>query len=124
MGGLDPDLGWQDIDAGRAAGLRPQLLLCLLLIVTRRWHGRFTNDSRRGAEVPHLPTPRIGGLALALAYCCSAGAAAGVAAGLGADRARRRCRRLLAGLAEDLTGGVGVRFRLLATMGAGVRSRC
>ena len=36
---------------------------------TRRWHGRFTHDGTGGVQKFHaVPTPRIGGVALALAY--------------------------------------------------------
>ena len=122
MTACDPILGWQDIGlpalVGRGAvparlpraGRHPAL--------ARPLHPR---RHRRGAEVPHR----------ADAAHRRAGARARLRAGLAAA-ARRACARawlliglaglpaLLAGLAEDLTGGSGVRYRLLATMGAGV----
>ena len=105
----------------RLAGFALCLLLCLATVATQAWHGRFTHDGLSGIQKFHdIPTPRIGGLAIAIAYALlwpllpealrPAWALIGLA-GLPA---------LLAGLAEDLTRRVGVRQRLLATMGAGI----
>ncbi len=121
MRGSDIALGWHEIGVATVAATALSLLLCLALIATRHWHGRFSNDGPSGIQKFHkVPTPRIGGLALALAYALlwpalpeglrPAWALIGLA-GLPA---------LLAGLGEDLTRRVGVRYRLLATMGAGV----
>jgi UDP-N-acetylmuramyl pentapeptide phosphotransferase/UDP-N-acetylglucosamine-1-phosphate transferase len=121
MGGFDVALGWRDVAAAAVAGCALSLMLCLALVATQRWHGRFTLDGMSGVQKFHrVPTPRIGGLALALGYAAlwpfvpeplrPAWALIGLA-GLPA---------LAAGLAEDLTRRVGVRHRLLATMGAGV----
>ena len=68
MDGLDAGLGRTSAwPRSRAAAL--SLLFCLALVATRRWHGRFTNDGTGGVQKFHdVPTPRIGGLALALAY--------------------------------------------------------
>ncbi|HRO12095.1 glycosyltransferase [Amaricoccus sp.] len=121
MHGLEVTLGWSDIGLAAIAAAALSFLLCLALVATRRWHGRFTNDGTRGVQKFHLaPTPRIGGLALALAYVLvwpvlpaelrAPWALIGLAGAL----------PLLAGLGEDLTGTVGVRYRLLATMAGGV----
>ena len=112
-------LGWSDIGIAALAACGLSLLLCLPLVATRRWHGRFTNDATRGVQKFHrVPTPRIGGLALALAYALVWPVLPErAAARLARDRARRALP-LRAGLGEDLTGKVGVRYRLLATMGA------
>jgi len=121
MHGLEVTLGWSDIGIPALAAAALSLGLCLGLVATRRWHGRFTNDAPRGIQKFHaVPTPRIGGLALALAYAlvwpllpASLRPAWGLIGLAGA-------LPLLAGLGEDLTGRVGVRYRLLATMGGGV----
>jgi UDP-N-acetylmuramyl pentapeptide phosphotransferase/UDP-N-acetylglucosamine-1-phosphate transferase len=121
MHGLDVTLGWSDIGVAAIAGAALSLFFCLALVATRRWHGRFTNDGTGGVQKFHaVPTPRIGGLALALAYGLvwpvlpeglrAPWALIGLAGAL----------PLLAGLGEDLTGRVGVRYRLAATMGGGV----
>lgn len=43
-------------------------LTCLLLVLTKAWHGRFTLDALHGVQRAHLaPTPRIGGVGIFLA---------------------------------------------------------
>ncbi len=96
------------------------LAVCLALVLTRHWHGRFTFDGTEGVQKFHVaPTPRVGGVGvvIGLVLACSrldAGAArllvALLVAGLPA---------LASGLGEDLTGRVSVRVRLLATMASG-----
>ncbi len=94
---------------------------CMALVATQHWHGRFTHDDLHGVQKFHRdPTPRIGGLAIALAYAAvwpvvpdgfdATWAMIGLA-GLPA---------LAAGLAEDLTRRVGVKGRLYATMISGI----
>lgn len=117
----DPNLAWQDIDVTALAGVALCLMLCSGLVATKCWHGRFTNDGLQGVQKFHkIPTPRIGGLGLGIAYILlwpflpaeiqTPWALIGLA-GLPA---------LIAGLAEDVTRKVGVKARLLATMSAGV----
>jgi UDP-N-acetylmuramyl pentapeptide phosphotransferase/UDP-N-acetylglucosamine-1-phosphate transferase len=119
--GLEVTLGWSDVGPPALAAAGLSLLVCVLLVATRRWHGRYTNDGTGGVQKFHaVPTPRIGGVGLALAYWLvwpalpeslrPAWGLIGLAGSL----------PLLAGLGEDLTGKVGVRYRLLATMGGGV----
>jgi UDP-N-acetylmuramyl pentapeptide phosphotransferase/UDP-N-acetylglucosamine-1-phosphate transferase len=120
MSNLDLHLGWRDIGLSATAALALCFLFCLAVVATQAWHGRFTHDGVSGVQKFHaVPTPRVGGLAVALAYVLvwpalppelrPAWHLIGLA-GLPA---------LFAGLAEDLTRRVGVRHRLLATMGAG-----
>jgi UDP-N-acetylmuramyl pentapeptide phosphotransferase/UDP-N-acetylglucosamine-1-phosphate transferase len=121
MSGLDPVLGWHDVGLAAGAAILLSLLGCLALIATQAWHGRFTHDDFDGVQKFHdLPTPRIGGIAIAVAYLLVwpllpvAVRPIWLLIGLSAIPA------FAAGLAEDLTRRVGVRYRLLATMGAGV----
>lgn len=102
------------------------LVICILLVLTKAWHGALSMDSTTGVQKFHTkPTPRIGGIAIA----------AGVLAGFAAsshlpDAAEKRAilsAILLAGLPafifgllEDLTKKVSVKVRLLATMASGV----
>lgn len=121
MVGFSPSLDWHDISFAAAAGLTISFALCIALVATRAWHGRFTFDGVVGLQKFHrLPTPRVGGAAIALAYGLllpflpeslrPAWALIGIS-GMPA---------LAAGLAEDVTRKVGVKQRLLATMGAGI----
>jgi UDP-N-acetylmuramyl pentapeptide phosphotransferase/UDP-N-acetylglucosamine-1-phosphate transferase len=43
-------------------------VLCVLLVVTKRWHGALTMDFTDGVQKFHsAPTPRIGGIPIVLA---------------------------------------------------------
>lgn len=91
------------------------------LVLTKRWHGRFSMDGWIGVQKNHSkPTPRIGGVSVFAGV---------VAAYLVAspDHAEIFKVILLAGLpafvfglAEDVTKRVGVMARLSATMASGV----
>jgi UDP-N-acetylmuramyl pentapeptide phosphotransferase/UDP-N-acetylglucosamine-1-phosphate transferase len=102
-------------------GFLCSLAACLILVATRRWHGRFTNDSVEGVQKFHRdPTPRIGGVGLAVAFLA-------VWPFLPEDLVRiwgvvglAGLPALVFGLAEDLTRRVGVRWRLGATMVSGL----
>lgn len=97
------------------------LITSVLVVLTNRWHGRFSMDHPGAVQKFHLnPTPRIGGIGI---YFSLVGAwyllplaearqllGAIVLAGLPA---------FLFGVAEDLTKRVSVLARLLATMGSG-----
>ena len=98
------------------------LCTCILLVLTKSWHGSFSIDSTDGIQKFHTqPTPRIGGIAIAV----------GVLVGFAAsshDPAAAEKRAILSaillagmpafifGLLEDLTKRVSVRARLLAMM--------
>ena len=97
------------------------LLVAIALVLSQNWHGHYTMDSASGIQKCHTqPTPRVGGIAIAL----------GIAAGyLSADASKRALLgplvlagipALAFGLLEDFTKCVSVRARLLATMGGGV----
>ena len=121
MSGLDLVMEWRDVAAAALAAMLLSLTFCLLLVATRGWHGRLTNDGTVGVQKFHrVPTPRIGGLAIALAYALvwpvlpETLGPTWLAIGLAGIPA------FAAGIAEDVTRRVGVRWRLLATMGSGV----
>ena len=102
------------------------LAVCIILILTKRWHGKLSMDSAVGVQKFHTaPTPRIGGVAIV------AGVIAGYALVSNDVAAAAKREILLAillagipafifGLLEDLTKRVSVRARLLATIGSGV----
>lgn len=97
------------------------LLVSLVLVLTRKWHGRFSMDHTEGVQKFHtVPTPRIGGVAIVTAL---------VVGWLLSDQMQRSMLSPLLvasipafafGLLEDVTKRVGVTLRLLATMGSGV----
>ena len=108
---------------GRWRGAGVSLLVCLALIATQRWHGRFTHDGIRGLQKFHTqpdPAHRRGGDRARLRR------------GSGRSLPARRSRPIwaliglaglpafAAGLGEDLTSRSACAARLLATMAAGV----
>lgn len=97
------------------------LIAVVVLVQTQQIHGRLSNDNDDGVQKIHLaPTPRIGGVAFVLGVivggyllpmedhrmwwtiCLSASFA------------------FIAGLSEDVTKKVGAKWRLLATVFAGL----
>lgn len=101
--------------------------VCILIVATQRWHGRFSLDSDTGGvqKVHKKSVPRTGGIALCAgvfaAACFDAYAATTTAAGTQAET--RMFMLLLAsipaffsGVLEDLTKCVTPRRRLLAIL--------
>ncbi len=96
------------------------LALCMAIVATQRWHGRFSHDCAFGVQKFHIdPTPRIGGAALGLAYWLVWPLLPPDLATLWAQIGLAATPALLAGLVEDITKRVPTRIRLFATMGAG-----
>lgn len=99
---------------------------CLFLVLTKKWHGGFSMDSDSGVQKVHTsPTPRIGGIGIAIGVF--AGFAASSHGAAAAEKRMILSAILLAGipafifgLLEDLTKKVSVKIRLLATMASGV----
>ena len=100
--------------------LSTSFLVCALLVVTQRWHGRLSLDNHlNGAQKLHVvPVPRIGGVGLLL------GLMIGIAVGYQLRGETYRTVILLmiasipvftAGMVEDLTKRVSVRTRLIAS---------
>lgn len=121
MGNLNLELDLAQIGLPAAVAIAVSFLICFVLVRTQTWHGRFTHDGLVGVQKFHsVPTPRVGGLAVAGAYVS-------VWPLLPADLAHMwmligiaGIPALAAGLIEDVTRKVGVRNRLLATMGSGL----
>ena len=109
-----------------AAAFAASCVTCLLLVLTQKWHGSFSMDSSSGVQKVHTtPTPRIGGVGIAIGvFAGFAVSSHGIAA---AEKRMILSAILLAGipafifgLLEDLTKKVSVKIRLLATMASGV----
>jgi UDP-N-acetylmuramyl pentapeptide phosphotransferase/UDP-N-acetylglucosamine-1-phosphate transferase len=102
-------------------GLLSSLLMGILVVVTTRWHGRFSLDASHGIQKLHVhPTPRVGGVPIMFGLMASVMASP-------QDLRDQLWPWLLSalpafafGLIEDLTKRVSVQARLLATMSSGV----
>ena len=107
---------WLAVGSGFVASLS----FCILLVLTKPWHGAFSMDANEGIQKFHsTPTPRIGGLAIVAALW---------AARLNSPPELKSLIELfllaglpafIFGLAEDITKKVSVLHRLLATMASG-----
>ncbi len=96
-------------------------LASLLLVLTQRWHGRFTMDGIQGVQKMHSrPTPRIGGIAVALGLLASYAMATAEAKHILGYILVAGIPAFFSGLLEDLTKKISVQFRLLATMASGL----
>jgi len=96
------------------------LLAGTALVVTQRWHGRFSTDSTIGVQKIHTQdTPRIGGVAIAVGLLAVWLLAAPDIRDILSPMLLAGVPAFVFGLAEDTTKRVGVMPRLLATMGSG-----
>lgn len=112
---------WQTLDGAAPVAFGLSLALCLALILTQRWHGHFTHDDLTGPQKFHrTKVPRIGGLGVALAYALMVPVLPAELRGIWVAIGLAGLPALAAGLVEDVTRKVAVKWRLLATMGAGV----
>lgn len=96
-------------------------VVALTLVLTKHFHGSLTLDSDEGVQKFHKsPTPRIGGVALAIGYFAAWILMEGAAKDLFGLIGLAGLPALAFGLAEDLTKKVSVRLRLIATMASGM----
>jgi UDP-N-acetylmuramyl pentapeptide phosphotransferase/UDP-N-acetylglucosamine-1-phosphate transferase len=100
-------------------------LVSALLVVTQRWHGRFSLDSVDGIQKLHThPTPRIGGVAIVAGLLAAWALAAPDVRDILGPMALASVPAFAFGLAEDITKKIGVLPRLLATMLSGAIAWC
>jgi UDP-N-acetylmuramyl pentapeptide phosphotransferase/UDP-N-acetylglucosamine-1-phosphate transferase len=96
-------------------------LLCIAVILTKRWHGAFSMDTTDGIQKFHsAPTPRIGGIPIVLALVIAWGKSSAEIQTLLAPILFAGMPAFLFGIAEDLSKQIGVVQRLLATMASGL----
>lgn len=96
------------------------LLASLALVLSQRWHGRFSLDSAFGVQNHHTePTPRIGGVAIALGLVAAWVLAAPAVRSILGPMLLAGVPAFASGLLEDLSKKVSVGTRLLATMLSG-----
>ncbi|MBL9058021.1 MAG: glycosyl transferase family 4, partial [Rhodobacteraceae bacterium] len=97
------------------------LLVSIMLVVTQKLHGHLSFDSQFGVQKLHsAPTPRIGGIAVAMALGLGCVLLRGEAFDFWWMWAVAALPAFAAGLTEDLTKKVGVRMRLAATLLSGL----
>jgi len=103
------------------AGFWGAFVMCVLLILTKRWHGAFSMDYTNGVQKFHTkPTPRIGGIPIVLGLVVAWGKASQDVRDMLLPILFAGLPAFLFGLAEDITKRVGVTQRLLATMASGL----
>ena len=103
------------------AALLISLLACVLTVLTKGWHGRYTLDSFEGVQRAHTQaTPRVGGVAVLLGISCAAPLTDHATRELLYPTLLASSPAFMFGFAEDLTKRVGALQRLLATMASGV----
>lgn len=96
------------------------LLASAALVVTQHWHGHYSLDSSFGVQNHHTePTPRIGGIAIALGLVIAWWLAAPDVRAILGPMLLAGIPAFAFGLAEDITKKVSVLKRLLATMFSG-----
>ena len=106
----------------------PALIGCLvtfmvgaLIILTQRWHGRWTHDEHDGIQKFHSqPTPRIGGLAIVAGAFISGFVIDAELKALVSPLLISGLIPFFFGFREDITKQVSVGDRLLATMAGAV----
>ena len=109
------------LSATNTIALTVTLLASLALVLTQRWHGRFSLDGAVGVQKMHTqPTPRVGGVAIALGLLAAYSLAAQDVKAILGPMLLAGIPAFAAGLLEDIIKKVGVLPRLLATMLSGV----
>lgn len=102
-------------------GFSATLLTSIILVITKKYHGSLTMDYTDGVQKFHTaPTPRIGGIALAVGFFTSWLFLEGDAKNLWGMICLAGIPALAFGLAEDVTGKVSVKWRLLGTIASGL----
>ncbi len=95
--------------------------LCVLLVLTKRWHGALTMDHVDGIQKFHTdPTPRIGGVPIVLGLVVAWSKAPADIQALITVILFAGLPALIFGVLEDITQRIGVMQRLLATMASGL----
>lgn len=103
------------------AGFLASLGFCILLVLTKSWHGSLSMDVNEGIQKFHsVPTPRIGGLAIVAALFVAWLNAPPDLNSLIGMYLLAGLPAFIFGLAEDITKKVSVLQRLLATMASGL----
>lgn len=104
-----------------AWGFVSTFLLCVVLVITKRWHGALTMDFTDGVQKFHTaPTPRVGGVPIVLGLIVAWAKTPPDVKEMLTPILFAGMPAFLFGVAEDITKRVGVMQRLLATMASGL----
>lgn len=102
-------------------GALTSFVLCILLVITKRWHGKLSLDEATGIQKFHTePTPRIGGIPIVLGLALALNLAPPEVQAILEPLLLASMPAFVFGLAEDTTKRISVMVRLLATMASGV----
>jgi UDP-N-acetylmuramyl pentapeptide phosphotransferase/UDP-N-acetylglucosamine-1-phosphate transferase len=95
--------------------------ICWLLIMTRKWHQRWSDDGVLGVQKSHsIATPRIGGMGIFSGLMVCVLTTNGEVFSIAFTMLIAGAPAFVAGLLEDFTKRVGVTERLIATMLGGL----
>ncbi len=120
---IDSVIGLSQSPALSAAGwgLLASFALCVLLVLTKSWHGALTMDHTEGVQKFHTaPTPRVGGIPIVLGLIVAWGKAPADIQAMMTPILIAGMPAFIFGVLEDITKRVGVMQRLLATMASGL----
>lgn len=97
-------------------------LICLIIIVTQQWHGKFSHDHSAGVQKIHTqPTPRVGGIAILFGLTLSLFFASNLTIyPLLSAMILSALPVFLLGTLEDITKSISPTMRLWAAMISGV----
>ncbi|WP_205758243.1 MraY family glycosyltransferase, partial [Macromonas bipunctata] len=94
---------------------------CVALVLTQRWHARWSIDGSHGVQKFHThPTPRVAGIAIVLGLFTSSWFLSADVKAVLMPMLWASLPAFVFGFVEDLTKKVGVRERLLATIASGI----
>lgn len=103
------------------AGALTTFFICLLIVLTKSWHGHLTLDQSSGVQKFHeAPTPRVGGIALMIGLTVVWFLVLEPVKDILKNMLIASLPAFIFGTAEDLTKRVSVRARLFATIFSGV----
>ncbi len=96
-------------------------LVAVFLVLTQKFHGRYSNDETHGVQKSHrTATPRIGGVAIVFGLIVAWAMADARTQAILGPLLLAGFPAFVFGLAEDLTKKIGVMPRLLATFASGI----
>jgi UDP-N-acetylmuramyl pentapeptide phosphotransferase/UDP-N-acetylglucosamine-1-phosphate transferase len=103
------------------AGALTTFFICLLIVLTKSWHGHLTLDQSSGVQKFHeAPTPRVGGIALMIGLAVVWFLVVEPVKDILKNMLIASLPAFIFGTAEDLTKKVSVKARLFATIFSGV----